>query len=461
MSREGGANACCGDDIDSANVPCGSPPCLMETRAVQQSRGVSNVAQACLDIGGTPDLLGLTCCSSSCGLCGGSGCESRPGGAGACCGDVLKASGPQCGQPPCTMRVDAKAAVARSFACLGAGGVPDESGLFCCSNTCGTCGGPGCDNREGGASACCVDSLQAANVPCGDPPCIMETHVTAQARDSTVFSAKCKANGGISDPSGLKCCATSCGVCGGVGCETRPGGAEQCCGDSLAAANKTCGKPGCIFRTNPREAEARASACEAVGGILDPDGLACCPSSCGACGGEGCSNHPGGADACCGDNVQAANKLCGHPPCLMVAFSDGTQNFSGEWWQFNSGDIVGAARSYSRFESGNIVGAGRSTADNHPCFGGLPSALGLERAICSDWGFGSGSIASSMNVITMKMHDRDVSAANGQVSTRPSRYLCAANVPTLQTYTLICRAYFAHKFACLARWSLSGLRKIT
>jgi hypothetical protein len=87
--------------------------------------------------------------------------------------------------------------------------------------------------------------------------------------------------------------------------------------------------------------------------------------------------------------------------------------------------------------------------------------LGLERAICSDWGFGSGSIASSMNVITMKMHDRDVSAANGQVSTRPSRYLCAANVPTLQTYTLICRAYFAHKFACLARWSLSGLRKIT
>ncbi|CAM9827775.1 unnamed protein product, partial [Ectocarpus fasciculatus] len=36
------------------------------------------------------------CCSSSCGSCGGSGCTSREGGAEACCGGGVRASGRYC-----------------------------------------------------------------------------------------------------------------------------------------------------------------------------------------------------------------------------------------------------------------------------------------------------------------------------------------------------------------------------
>ncbi len=48
-------------------------------------------------------------------------------------------------------------------------------------------------------------------------------------------------------------------------------------------------------------------------------GKACCAASCGKCGGAGCSQRPGGANACCTGNIKAANKSCTkHPaPCLM------------------------------------------------------------------------------------------------------------------------------------------------
>jgi hypothetical protein len=41
-----------------------------------------------------------------------------------------------------------------------------------------------------------------------------------------------------------------------------------------------------------------------------------------------------------------------------------------------------------------------------------------------------------MNVITMQMHDKDVSVANGQVSTRPCRFMCCqcVNTPELHSH---------------------------
>ena len=177
----------------------------------------------------------------------------------------------------------------------------------------------------------------------------------AQVRDAQVFSASCKAHGGIPDPSGLKCCAASCGQCGGTGCEMRSGGAEMCCGDNLAAADETCGEPACVFRTNPLEAQARAKACESVGGISDPSGLACCPASCGTCGGTDCTSRPGGAESCCGDNIDEANDVCGNPPCLMSAFSDaGPGNEGSEWFRFSSGDVdAWSSRNVEKHGSGD------------------------------------------------------------------------------------------------------------
>lgn len=253
------------------------------------------------------------------------------------------------------MKVDAEAAKTRGDACTAVGGIPDATGLMCCSSSCGSCGGTGCDARDGGADGCCGDNLEAANVPCGHPPCLMETHAMAQVRDAQVFSASCKAHGGIPDPSGLKCCAASCGQCGGTGCEMRSGGAEMCCGDNLAAADETCGEPACVFRTNPLEAQARAKACESVGGISDPSGLACCPASCGTCGGTDCTSRPGGAESCCGDNIDEANDVCGNPPCLMSAFSDaGPGNEGSEWFRFSSGDVdAWSSRNVEKHGSGD------------------------------------------------------------------------------------------------------------
>lgn len=328
---------------------------MMETQTVQQVRAVTQAEQACIDIGGIADAFGLTCCASSCGICGGAGCELRPGEAAACCADALYTANQVCGHPPCTMEVDPLAAEARTGACLGLGGIPDASGMMCCASTCGSCGGTGCEGREGGADGCCSDNLDAANVPCGEPPCLMETHAQAQAREAQVFSAECKAHGGVPDSSGLKCCAASCGTCGGDGCTSRPGGADMCCGDNLGAANQMCGDPACVFHTNPREAEARANACKALGGVADPSGLACCPASCGSCGGLGCDSRPGGAASCCGDQIDEANELCGNPPCLMSSFTDGGPGGEGnEWWRFDSGDVSANA---ARDVSGNGLGA--------------------------------------------------------------------------------------------------------
>ena len=349
-ARNGGPSSCCIDDLDAANVPCGTAPCLMESTASFQQRESTRVQQACMDAGGIPDALGLFCCAGTCGVCGGAGCEMNSGQAAACCVDSLASANEACGDPPCTMTIDPAASSARVSACLDLGGIPDSTGMLCCGSSCGSCGGVGCEGRQGGADGCCADKLEEANVACGNPPCLMETHAQAQARDAQVYSAKCKRSGGIPDPTGLTCCAPSCGICGGEGCELRPGGAELCCGDNLATANETCGGPACIFHPARGEVEARARACELVGGVPDLSGLSCCPKTCGTCGGVGCQSRPGGPDSCCLDNINDANQLCGEPPCMMLAFSDGDGGGSrtGEWWRFSSGDVVARAATKER-----------------------------------------------------------------------------------------------------------------
>jgi hypothetical protein len=50
-----------------------------------------------------------------------------------------------------------------------------------------------------------------------------------------------------------------------------------------------------------------------------PSGKACCAMSCGTCGGTGCSQLPGGAEACCVGTITGSGRLCTEvgPPCLM------------------------------------------------------------------------------------------------------------------------------------------------
>jgi hypothetical protein len=49
-------------------------------------------------------------------------------------------------------------------------------------------------------------------------------------------SDQCLQLGGIPDLFGQACCPASCGKCGGIECELRPGG-KACCVDVVIAAN--------------------------------------------------------------------------------------------------------------------------------------------------------------------------------------------------------------------------------
>ena len=60
-----------------------------------------------------------------------------------------------------------------------------------------------------------------------------------------------------------------------------------------------------------------SSRCDFRGGLNSGD--VCCASSCGTCGGTGCSGRNGGAAGCCTQDIaqNAGNATCGNPPCRL------------------------------------------------------------------------------------------------------------------------------------------------
>lgn len=98
----------------------------------------------------------------------------------------------------------------------------------CCPTTCGACGGTGCEARPGGPDECCRLDVYYSERSCRDfpPPCVLL---------SPAPTDPCT---GIQDDT--LCCPTSCGTCGGAGCNTRPGGAANCCGSDIRASGRDC-----------------------------------------------------------------------------------------------------------------------------------------------------------------------------------------------------------------------------
>eukprot|EP00419_Tripos_fusus_P025424 CAMPEP_0172707542 /NCGR_PEP_ID=MMETSP1074-20121228/50029_1 /TAXON_ID=2916 /ORGANISM="Ceratium fusus, Strain PA161109" /LENGTH=198 /DNA_ID=CAMNT_0013530367 /DNA_START=104 /DNA_END=701 /DNA_ORIENTATION=+ len=115
----------------------------------------------------------------------------------------------------------------------------DHWGKLCCNRMCGTCGGPGCEKRPGGATQCCANPINAAGNVCrsdSDVHCVIEAH------------PKCES--GILDFFKNVCCPKSCGKCGGRGCETRPGGPRACCTQNIEPTRRICqtsGETKCIM----------------------------------------------------------------------------------------------------------------------------------------------------------------------------------------------------------------------
>mmetsp|Transcript_13791 Transcript_13791/g.20493 ORF Transcript_13791/g.20493 Transcript_13791/m.20493 type:complete len:143 (+) Transcript_13791:1-429(+) len=100
---------------------------------------------------------------------------------------------------------------------------------------------------------------------------------------------------------------------------------EKCLPGSLFGSGCSSGEK-CIAEStsndspsaNNDKAEVAGSRCE--NGIPHVDGKACCPKSCGKCGGPKCSILPGGAGKCCGSQIKARNdRSCENnpAPCIM------------------------------------------------------------------------------------------------------------------------------------------------
>ena len=70
----------------------------------------------------------------------------------------------------------------------------------------------------------------------------------------------------------------------------------------------------------PTPAPDAKKVCERAHGILGNDQVACCASSCGKCGGEGCASLPGGKYACCEGEVEKSRQECSaveKAPCVV------------------------------------------------------------------------------------------------------------------------------------------------
>ena len=239
--------------VDLFPVAASSP--LVDPPYGETECAVIAAADKCEAIGGIPSSDGIACCPAQCGACGGHNCGHRDGGAALCCHGHVTDAGVKCGEPPCVMEDSiVENIVHRVDACASAfKGVMDAGSLQCCAASCVACGGPECESAPGGAQSCCLDQVSAQDKMCSvdtQAPCTMkagggpgsapgDAYSGASDSEARVLSVSeaCLSVGGIPDPFGQICCSSSCGACGGMECERRPGGGDACCVDNIVDAH--------------------------------------------------------------------------------------------------------------------------------------------------------------------------------------------------------------------------------
>ncbi|CAM9812970.1 unnamed protein product [Ectocarpus sp. 4 AP-2014] len=173
--RDGGEDACCGGGVRASGRYCsvtGEAPCMTGSAPTPEPTPAPTpppTEEVPMCDGGIVGIQSSdVCCSLSCGSCGGIGCTGRDGGADACCGGGVRASGRFCsvtGEAPCT-----------TVPMCDGGIVGIQSSDVCCSLSCGSCGGIGCTGRDGGEDACCGGGVRASGRDCsvtGEAPCIV------------------------------------------------------------------------------------------------------------------------------------------------------------------------------------------------------------------------------------------------------------------------------------------------
>lgn len=97
-------------------------------------------------------------------------------------------------------------------------------------------------------------------------------------------------------------------------------------------------------------------------------GGACCPLTCGICGGAGCTSRPGGGDACCRGIIAEADRGCDFvaPPCLINGSNPngGSSNQNAA----PSNPSVGPIKRMPRWKSLNSEVSGSYRARAEGCF---------------------------------------------------------------------------------------------
>ena len=286
----------------------------------------------------------LACCSASCGVCGGANCSLNSGGATACCTTNVLSSGISCDLTvsPCVINPVSLPIPTQSspdpYCQNGIKGIGSSTSVSaCCSSVCGICGGTGCGSKLGGSASCCPSSILNSGISCNtsSAPCVID-EVLMPTPTPTSPDPYCQ-NGikGTGTNHTITCCPLSCGVCGGTGCSLKPGGSKNCCPTNILTSEITCCETSapCIVNSCPTATQTPSvtpipqsvQTCGTGSAGLKASGLnnsvLCCPTSCGVCGGTGCSLRPGGSKNCCTENILNSGIYCSvsFAPCIVLS----------------------------------------------------------------------------------------------------------------------------------------------
>jgi len=197
----------------------------------------------------------------------------------------------------------------------GIKGVGPSLSTICCTEYCGVCGGTGCSSRPGGSKDCCTESIFASDISCDitSAPCIV-TAIHPSPPDPTCQN-------GIRNPDHPTiCCARSCGVCGGKNCGKKPGGAKDCCTESILDSGISCessSAPCIVTATPPSSPDPTCQ--HGIKGSGPDHSTICCTKSCGVCEGGNCGGRPGGTKDCCTENIFDSGISCksSSAPCII------------------------------------------------------------------------------------------------------------------------------------------------
>ena len=225
-------------------------------------------------------------------------------------------------------------------------GIPHPTGSVCCPVTCGQCGGRGCSKRAGGAKQCCKPALLRQGRRCqsrDDVACVIAGGTSSSSGQTLLNSAigygssvlhrimaiasradassrgsqraqTALCSAGIRHATGGFCCNATCGTCGGRGCSKRPGGPSQCCEPSIRKRGRKCLSSedvACALISSETPPAPASAFCRA--GIAHSTRSVCCPTTCGKCGGPGCSKRGVGAKQCCVSALLRKAAVCQSP----------------------------------------------------------------------------------------------------------------------------------------------------